>query len=233
MSKGTIAAHWHGLQQEVQRLCIENGRHPGEVEVIAVSKFQPFSAIQEVVAAGCLKLGENRVQEALQKMTQGKELPFVEWHLIGTLQKNKVRKIIGKFALIHSVDSLELAQKISEESLKMSLKTPILLQVDFTSEQTKHGMDQADVLANFLQFASLQGVDLKGLMTIGPLSEDKDLIRQCFRGLKNLRNALREYLGDKEALPHLSMGMTHDYPLAIAEGATLLRIGSALFGSRS
>ena len=169
--------------------------------------------------SGCRNFAESRVDAALEKIQQ---LPTdINWHLIGTLQKNKVRKIIGKFKLIHSVDSPELAKKISDCSLEAGLKTSILLQANTSGEASKHGLNADEWLKRYQEVEGLQGVKVEGLMTMAPLVEDEKIVRNCFYALKKLGEKLKTY--------HLSMGMSQDYPLAIAEGATLLRIGSALF----
>ncbi len=169
--------------------------------------------------AGCRNFGESRVDAALEKIQQ---LPKdIDWHFIGTLQKNKVRKVIGKFKLIHSVDSPELAKKISECSLEAGLKTSILLQANASGETTKHGLNPEEWLKRYGEVEELKGIVVEGLMTMAPPVKDEKIIRNCFAALRNLGEKLKTY--------HLSMGMSQDYPLAIAEGATLLRIGSSLF----
>jgi pyridoxal phosphate enzyme (YggS family) len=168
---------------------------------------------------GCRHFAENRVDAALEKMELLPE--DIQWHLIGTLQKNKVRKVIGKFALIHSVDTPELAKKISDCSLEAGLKTPILLQVNTSGEASKHGLSFEEWQKNYPEVANFEGIMIKGLMTMAPLVDDEKIIRTTFARLRELGKVLK--------LQHLSMGMSQDFPLAIAEGATLLRIGSALF----
>lgn len=228
----SILERWKNLQTEVLKTCLESGRNPKEVQIIAVSKFQTENSIQAAYQAGCHHFGENRVQEALIKINSFKSLKF-SWHFIGTLQKNKVSKVIGQFELIHSVDHVDLAEKISEESLKKNLVTPILLQANLTKEISKHGFEKRQIENSIHHLFKLKGIAIKGLMTIGPQTENQDLIKECFKDLRLLREALRNKLEDFEALPHLSMGMTNDFKEAIQEGATYLRIGSAIFGSRS
>jgi PLP dependent protein len=197
---------------------------PYGATLIAVSKKRPIEAIQRLYDQGCRHFGENRLDEALEKQTQ---LPTdIKWHFIGTLQRKKAAKAIGHFSLIHSVDSLELAQKISSSSADRT--TRILLQVNTSGEASKQGFTPATATAHFTQILSLPNLQVDGLMTMAPLTDDTKLIRTTFRSLRLLRDRLQQLSGDP--LPHLSMGMSSDYRLALDEGATLLRIGSAIFG---
>ncbi|MBA3958663.1 MAG: YggS family pyridoxal phosphate-dependent enzyme [Parachlamydiaceae bacterium] len=198
---------------------------PSHIQLVAVSKGHPIESILSVYQTGCRDFGENRIQEALEKQTK---MPSdIRWHMIGTLQLNKVRKAIGKFTLIHSVDTPELAQKISSCSLEQNLKTAILLQVNTSGELSKHGLSVEQWRKAFASVLALPGVHIEGLMTIAPLVEDKETIRRCFASLREFRDELEKQY--KISLPKLSMGMSHDYQIAIQEGATLLRIGSAIF----
>lgn len=187
----------------------------GQAKVVAVSKTHPWENVSWLYEAGCRDFGENKVQEALLKQSAAPK--DVHWHLIGTLQKNKVSKVIGKFALIHSVDSLELAEKIAS----YNTPTHILLQVNINH---RHGFKPDELRRAFEQLTSLPHLHIDGLMTIAPDTNDTSAIRSCFRTLRQLRDELH--------LKELSMGMSHDYPIALDEGATLLRIGSLFFGER-
>jgi PLP dependent protein len=207
-----IAAH-------VAALARQSGRDPREIQIIAVSKGRSLEEIQSVYAEGCRLFGESRVQEALPKIAQMPQ--EIGWHLIGTLQKNKVRKALGRFQLIHSVDSVELAKKISELSGEMGKATPILLQVNTSNEPAKHGLSVEEWERSFEAVQALPSLSIDGLMTIGPLVEEEGEVLRSFAALRALNEKLK--------LRHLSMGMSHDYPLAIREGATLLRIGTAIF----
>ena len=193
--------------------------------LIAVSKNQPLEAILEAYAVGCRDFGENRVQEALPKIEAAPD--DIRWHLIGSLQRKKVPQVIGKFALIHSVDSVALAEKIATCSDKAGLQTSILLQVNTSGEETKQGFSPAELKSSFSDLASLKGLNIQGLMTMAPLSEDENVIRAAFRGLRELRDDLE----GKARLPDLSMGMSQDYLIGIDEGATLVRVGRAIFHS--
>lgn len=224
-----LQERYHQLLDEVAETTIACNRTPGEVTLVAVSKTQPLDAIQQVYLAGCREFGENRVQEALPKI-ESFGLP-AHWHFIGTLQKKKVNKVIGKFHLIHSIDSLDLAQKISENSLEKGLKTPILLEVNTSGELSKHGFTSDMLVGNMDSLASLQGIELQGLMTMAPLNATEKVIRSCFSALRELRDKLQSKVNGSHSFHHLSMGMSHDYKIAIQEGATIIRIGTALFGS--
>lgn len=199
-------------------------RDPESVHLVAVTKGKSVEAIQELYDQGIRVFGESRVQEALEKQ---KKLPQdIAWHLIGTLQTKKVPKAIGHFALIHSVDSLELATKLSFVSQERGLVTNILLQVNTSGEQTKHGF--RDLEDTFAALLALPALKICGLMTMAPNTDDVAAIRDCFMKAARLQKSLQE----RYSLPYfteLSMGMSNDFPIAIEAGATLVRIGSRLF----
>lgn len=184
-------------------------------QIVAVSKTHPWPEVAWLYEAGCHDFGENKVQEALLKKEQAPR--DVRWHLIGTLQKNKVAKAIDNFALIHSVDSLELAQKIASYQKRV----PILLQVNLNH---RHGFLPDELRRLFPVLKELHPLQIEGLMTLAPDTDDRAAIRTCFRSLRLLRDELQ--------LKELSMGMTNDYPIALDEGATILRLGSLFFGAR-
>lgn len=215
------------LVQDVHKIAIECGRNPNDITLVAVSKTHSWDNVAPAYAAGCRNFGENRVQEALEKIAAAPA--DVRWHLIGSLQKNKVNKIIGKFALIHSVDSVDLATKIAHTSASTGVVTPILLEVNTSGEVSKHGFNEKELLDAFDALTQLQGIRLDGLMTMAPLTNDEDVIRRCFGRLRHLRDLFKEKGCRNAPMNHLSMGMSNDYRIAIEEGATLLRIGSALF----
>jgi len=225
-----IKENYLSLLNDVKNIALQSDRSLNEIAVVGVSKTRPVNEIIEAYQAGCRDFGENRVQEALDKIPQLPE--DARWHFIGTLQKNKVRKVIGQFALIHSVDDFELAQKISECSQEMNVITYILLQVNTSGEISKHGFSIDECKSSFKDLMNLPFLKVEGLMTMAPLTEDEDVIRACFAKLRILRNELIKTSGHVSSLKHLSMGMSHDYPVAISEGATLLRIGTAIFGNR-
>jgi len=197
------------------------------VRLVVVSKGRSVDEIRQAYWAGCRDFGENRVQEALEKM---EEAPAdIRWHFIGKLQKNKVNKVVGRFALIHSVDSLELAKRISRVSEERGVKTAILLEANTSYDQSKSGLSPDEWVEALPEALALPGVEIDGLMTMAPLTEEESVIRHCFSELRLLRDRLQQIAGDLADLSTLSMGMTNDYPIAIQEGATLIRIGTAIF----
>lgn len=197
---------------------------PQGVTLVAVSKQQPMEALKSVYAAGCRDFGESRVQEAIPKM---EALPEARWHFIGTLQENKVRKIIGRCALIHSVDSVALARKISQVSQELGVTTPILLQVNTSGEPSKHGLSMQEWRQNLRSVLTLPMISVEGFMTMAPLSEDDSVVRRCFHDLHQFRGEMEQ--STNRRYPHLSMGMSQDYKIAIEEGATIVRLGSVIF----
>ncbi|MBS0650698.1 MAG: YggS family pyridoxal phosphate-dependent enzyme [Verrucomicrobia bacterium] len=207
------------LRRQIAEACQRSNRSPSDIALIAVTKYASLEALQEAYAMGLRTFGESRIPTALDKMAQ---LPSdIAWHFIGHLQSNKVAKAIGRFALIHSMDSLDLAKKISSASVQQNCTTPILLQVNTSGETSKQGFTPDSCRGHFLELSQLPGITIQGLMTMAPLTDDEKVVRSCFSRLRSLRDELK--------LRHLSMGMSHDFPIAIEEGATLLRIGSALF----
>lgn len=206
--------------KDIEQIALRCGRDPASITVVAVTKGHPWHDIEPLYHEGCRIFGESRIQEAEEKW---KESPKeILWHLIGALQKNKVRKAIGHFTLIHSVSSYEIAKKISECSVQAGVMTSILLQANTSGEPTKQGLSPYEWKLIFSDLLQLPGLQVQGWMTMAPLVEDTRIIRQCFADLRRLRDELGH-------LPHLSMGMSHDYRIAIEEGATLVRIGTALF----
>lgn len=219
------------LTEEIASACRRAGREPAEVKLIAVSKnFEP-AIIKEAYQSGLKVLGENRVQELKRKKN---ELPEdIEWHLIGTLQRNKVKDVIGEVALIHSVDSLSLAQEISKQALKRGIEVKILLQVNIAGEISKHGFSPTEVLDLVKEICTLPGIKIRGLMTVAPLAPEPEIVRSVFRQLKELSCTIERLALPNLEMQELSMGMSDDFTVAIEEGATLLRIGSRIFGTRN
>ncbi|MCB1137019.1 MAG: YggS family pyridoxal phosphate-dependent enzyme [Chlamydiia bacterium] len=212
-------SRYRSLMEDIAAHCKACGRDPSSVTLLTVSKNHPWEEAAPFYTEGCRDFGENRVQELLEKLSLAP--PDVRWHLIGTLQRKKVAKLVGVAALIHSVDSLDLAQRISEVSAERGLVSAVLLQVNTSGEESKHGFSPAELRAAHPALRAMPGLCLEGLMTMAPLTEDEAVIRACFADLRRLRDEL--------GLRELSMGMSHDYPIAIQEGATILRVGSALF----
>lgn len=221
----SLKENYLNFKQRIYDLALRFGRNPHAISLLPVTKTQPIEKILEIYKCDCFQFGENRVNELLAKQSQ---LPSdIDWHLIGTLQSNKIPKILGKVALIHSVDNIELAQKLSKGSLERNLTTPILLQVNTSGELTKHGWSVDGCLKDYERLLALSNIEIQGLMTMAPARSNEILARSCFASLRILKEKLVERGG--KALPVLSMGMSGDYPWAIAEGATLIRIGTALF----
>jgi len=202
--------------------------HP-KTEILAVSKFQPAEKIRELYAQGQRRFAENYAQEALEKQTELQDLTDIEWHFIGHLQKNKVKLIIGKFELIHSVDSLELAQTIDRKATEAQITQKILIQLNLAGEETKGGLSQSEFETQAPEFAKLKSVQVKGLMTMPPLFDDAEKARPFFQKLSNIRNRFSSVLPNLEIL---SMGTSSDYNVAAEEGASLVRLGTILFGER-
>ncbi len=199
--------------------------HP--VTIIAVTKTHPADAVTAALAAGLKAVGENRVQEALAKQEALPGVP-VEWHLIGSLQRNKARQAVNRFALIHSVDSLALAQELDRRAAPGS-RQRVLVQVNCSAESQKGGVEPDELPALLEAVARLERLELQGLMTMAALTEDLAVQRQAFRRLRDLRDAAQ---GRGHRLPELSMGMSGDYLVAVEEGATMVRLGTLLFGER-
>ncbi len=232
MSTGTggIAERWHAVTARVAAACERAGRSPAEVTIVAVSKTHPAKAVQAAAAAGARDFGENYAQELVAKWEACGELPGARWHFIGRLQRNKAKLVAGRVALVHAVDSLELAEELARRAHGAGQMQPILIAVNIAGEATKGGVapDEAGALAAAI--ARLPGVRLDGLMTMPPPSDDPEASRGSFLALRALRGRLEQELG--APLPALSMGMSGDYEVAIACGATHVRIGSAIFGER-
>lgn len=205
--------------EEVGRQKRLAGREWDEIRVVAVTKQRSLSDLENLYQLGCRDFGENRIPEALQKIEC---MPHdIRWHFIGPLQKNKVNKAVGRFSLIHSVDNFTLAEKIAKQSQEKGIVTAILLQVNISKEASKQGLTKEEWLAHMPTVLSLKGLDVQGLMTMAPLTDDEAVIRKTFRGLRQFRDELK--------LKHLSMGMSRDFSIAIEEGATILRIGTSIF----
>ncbi|WP_395738696.1 YggS family pyridoxal phosphate-dependent enzyme [Prosthecobacter sp.] len=205
------------------------GRDPGSVELLAVSKTFPVEAIREAMAAGQLMFGENKVQEILAKAPQ---LPAeVQWHLIGHLQSNKVRKVLPHVKAIHSVGSLDLARDVDRIAGELGLVAKVYLEVNLGDESSKHGFGTEDVRASLEALRALKQLEIQGLMCIPPFDDDAEKSRPYFAQLRELRDELEKRGG--APLPLLSMGMSHDFEIAIEEGATMVRVGSAIFGERT
>ena len=224
-----IAERLQRVRDRISAACDRAGRDPGSVRLIAVSKTVPIAGVAEALAAGQTLFGENRVQEALAKMAEAG--PGATWHLVGHLQKNKARHAIGAFALIHGLDDRELAFELDRRAAARSTRQPVLVQANLSGEATKRGSDEDGLLPLLTAVADLPHLELRGLMIVPPPVDDPELSRPWFRRLKQLRDRAASLLG--RPLPELSMGMTDDFEVAIEEGATMVRVGRAIFGERA
>ena len=215
------------IRENIEKTCLLCGRDPREVKLLAVSKTFPVSSILEAYEAGQRDFGESRVQEFVPKYQQ---IPDLSWHFIGHIQKNKLNKLLDTEVFIHSVDSLELAEKISEKALERQKVVKVLLQVNIDDDPSKFGFTSEGLLQNIEKILQLKGIAPTGLMTIGALHKDPKETRASFAKLRGLRDALSEVT--KHEFPELSMGMSGDYHEAILEGATIVRVGTGVFGQR-
>jgi PLP dependent protein len=224
-----IAENLAEVRERISRAIQKSGREPDSVHLITVSKQISFDRIEEARAAGAVVFGENKVQEAIPKIEQmGPEGIF--WHFIGHLQKNKVKFLDEHFDLIHSVDSLELAEKIAKHYHSKNRVQRILLQVNVSGEAAKFGMEPKELEKKITEFFQLQGIQVEGLMTIPPFDSDPENSRRHFSRLREFRDQYEKQYGLH--LNELSMGMSHDFEVAVEEGATLVRVGAAIFGPR-
>lgn len=227
MSNLGIIGKLHRIRSEIAETCAKVGRDPADVTVVAVSKGVEWSRIEPLVQAGELPhLGENRVQEAAQKVPAA--AGRTTWHLIGHLQTNKVKKAIELFELIHSVDRYRLAAELSRRCVAHGVSQRVLLQVNVSGEESKGGVPLAAAEEFAAQVTALPGLQVEGLMTMAPFHPDPEAARPVFRELRLLRDRLRQRFPATD-WRHLSMGMSQDYVVAVEEGATLVRIGSAIF----
>lgn len=218
------------VQENIIASCEKVGRDPSEVTLIAVSKTHPASMVKEIYDAGIRRFGENKVQEMTAKM---EELPDdIKWHMIGHLQRNKVKYIAGKVELIHSVDSFRLAEEINIQAKKHGIVIPILIEVNVAHEDTKFGVAPEDTEQLIDEIATLDGVTIKGLMTSAPFVSNPEDNRPVFRRLKELSVDIGSKNKDNVSMDILSMGMTNDYQIAVEEGSTMVRVGTAIFGAR-
>lgn len=214
----------------IEKACERSGRSPGEVQLIAVSKTKPVELLQEAYEAGVRDFGENKVQELTEKYDL---LPKdIRWHMIGHLQRNKVKYLVGKVHLIHSVDSLRLAQEIQKEAQKRQMEVNILVEVNVAEEESKFGSTMEDALQLVREIALLPSVHIQGLMTVAPFVDNPEKNRRIFANLRQLAVDIMRKNIDNVNMNVLSMGMTGDYQVAVEEGATCVRVGTGIFGER-
>lgn len=219
------------VQENILKACEKSGRNPEDVTLIAVSKTKSVPMLQEIYDENIRDFGENKVQELVEKYD---ELPQdIKWHMIGHLQRNKVKYIVDKVCLIHSVDSYRLAEEINIQAKKKNITVPILVEVNIAEESSKFGIHAEDAIALVEQIAQLENVRIKGLMTIAPFVENPEDNRQYFRSIRQLSVDIAAKNIDNVSMNVLSMGMTGDYMVAIEEGATMVRVGTGIFGERN
>jgi pyridoxal phosphate enzyme (YggS family) len=227
-----IAEAFRKVQSQIVHAAMKSGRNPAHIKLVAVTKTVDMPEIIEAIQAGAVILGENRVQEAQKKVKSyklGLMNDKIEWHLIGNLQKNKARTAVALFDLIHSVDSAGLAEEVDNHARKTGKKQRILVQVKLSDEATKHGITENNLMDLLTKIAKMDCLTMEGLMTMPPYFEDPENTRPYFRKLKQLADKAIE---KGFVLHELSMGMSNDFEVAIEEGATLVRVGTAIFGER-
>lgn len=228
MKMTKIAENYENVQQRVKAAALRSGRNPEEISIIAVTKNESIGTMEEGIQAGINKFGENRVQDLRKKHDELGQA--VEWHLIGHLQSNKVKYVIDKVALIHSLDNLSLAKEINKRAQGKSLNVNALVQVNISGEESKFGIDPVAVVP-FLATCSqeFERLNIKGLMTIAPLVAEPEETRPYFRGLRELSDKIKTMNIPGVEMQYLSMGMTNDFEVAVEEGANLVRVGRAIF----
>ena len=231
MSKTFITDNLKAVHERINAACERGHRDPSAVQLIDVSKTKPVEMLEEAYNNGERHFGENKVQELVAKYEQ---LPKdIKWHMIGHLQRNKVKYIVDKVALIHSVDSVRLAEEIHKEAMKIGRKVPILIEVNVAGEETKFGVAPEEVEDLLRKIALFEGIEVQGLMTIAPFVTDPEENRQYFNRLKQLSVDISHKNIDNVNMNVLSMGMTGDYEVAIEEGASFVRVGTGIFGERN
>jgi pyridoxal phosphate enzyme (YggS family) len=222
-----IKKNWEKVKERIEKTALRVGRNPEEIEVVAVSKGFPSTYIRKAYEVGIRKIGENRVQEAEKKISELTRDLECEWHLVGHLQTNKVKKALKLFDLIHSLDRLDLANAINKEAQRENKVVRVLIQLNLSGEKTKYGFKEDEFWKALNELLSYEYLKIEGLMTIGPLTTNKDEIRKVFRNLYNIWEVLR--VKENLDLRYLSMGMSEDFEIAIEEGSNLLRLGRIIF----
>lgn len=226
-----ITDNLDAVEKKIQAACDRAQRSRDSVTLIAVSKTKPVSDIREAMDYGIKVFGENKVQELRDKTSEIKE--DLHWHMIGHLQNNKVKYLPGMVDMIHSVDNLKLAQEIEKQAAKHDIVMDILCEVNMAGEDTKFGLTPEECIPFVDSIKDFEHIRIRGLMTIAPYTEDPESNRQYFKGLRELLNKANEMKLTKEPMDTLSMGMTGDYEVAVEEGATLIRVGTGIFGERN
>ncbi|HHU81598.1 MAG TPA: YggS family pyridoxal phosphate-dependent enzyme [Firmicutes bacterium] len=225
-----LAENLQKVRERVNKALLRAGGSPREVLLVAVTKTVGPEEIRALAALGVKEIGENRVQDAFRKQEAlGDAARLFRWHMIGTLQRNKVGRAVESFAFIHSLDRLELALEINKESLKRGIKTPVLIQVNVAGEETKHGLAPGELFDFYREVKDLSGLSLQGLMTMAPLVLRAEEVRPVFARLRELHQEIAGRFRPGGEWQHLSMGMSNDFEVAVEEGATMIRVGSVLF----
>ena len=232
LDSAALRARLADVRDRIARAAGRARRDPGSIRLVAISKTFDAEYVLAAAETGQLDFGENKVQEGLQKMDRTAALPL-RWHLVGHLQSNKARKAASRFDTIHSVDTVELAGKLDQAAAAAGRTIELLAQVDLAGEPTKHGARQEELLAIFDAARAFRAASLKGLMLLPPAVENPEHARYYFRALSSVREHLVTRGVDRSMLTELSMGMSHDFEVAVEEGATLVRVGTAIFGSRT
>ena len=229
----TIAENLAAVRSRIEAAARRAGRNPADVTLVAVSKTFDARHVQAAWDAGQRDFGENKVQEAERKIADAAGLAGLRWHLIGHLQSNKARKAAAPFAMIHSIDSVDLLKRVDAAAAEAGAAPEILLQADLAGEAAKHGAAEADLAALARAALDSRALKLAGLMLLPPWNENQEVTRPWFVKLRELRDRLAASGIPAESLRHLSMGMSHDFEAAVEEGATLVRVGTAIFGRRT
>ena len=227
-----IASNLEDVSRRLRAAAVRSGRNPDDILIVAVSKTVSADVVRAAAATGQRHFGENRVQEGLDKIGATGSL-HLEWHLIGHLQSNKAKKAASAFAWIHSIDSIELLRKVDSAAAETGARPRVLIQVDLAHESTKFGADEATVGDIAKAAMDAKAVELRGLMIVPPIADDPEESRPWFRRLRDLRDALVSGGTPAANLAQLSMGMSHDFEVAIGEGATIVRVGTSIFGRRA
>lgn len=218
------------IQANIEKAALKSGRNISDITLMAVTKTFDAEDVSEALSCGLVICGESKIQEAKQKIPQ--VVGEAKWHMIGHLQRNKVKDAVALFDMLGAVDSMRLLVEIDKRAKMADKVMPVLLEVNISGEESKFGFSVQEIEDTMSEVMELSNVKVEGFMTMAPYSENEDLVRSVFSGLRQLRDLFRIKYNNQELFPVLSMGMSHDYEIAIEEGATLVRVGSAIFGGR-
>jgi len=230
MFKTRVTENLPRVQEAIEAAATKVGRNPGDITLVAITKAHPVEALEAALSAGLRDLGENRIEELEWKVgLLGREA--ATWHMVGHVQSRKAKEAAGLADLVHSVDTLKLAKRISGFALEWGQPVPVLVQANLSSEESKSGFSKETLLEGLHEILELGGLEVRGLMTMAPFTEDEGILRMVFSGLRRIHEDAGKLPGYKGK--ELSMGMTNDFELAVEEGSTMVRIGTALFGERA